>query len=394
MNERELSDLLQFASRFSETKEKERQKLPFHLNLIDQLQINENAHSRVLMHLLSYRDEKGKYPILSSLIRYIKDNLCMNEFDRINIKSPIFTQEKARIDLWVRDENYAIIFENKIYNAIDQEEQLSRYIEITKNYHHDENNIFVVYLSQYPKEPKQQSWGKYRDSFKSRYVNLCYCNHILIWLKDTVLPNIRYKELYLQTAIIQYIDYLEGLFTLRNIDKPMNMELDKLIEKELIQNKNEKESIKILQERIDCFNAITSQMHHLMNEYRERIFDGWRKETERKFPKLYPNRVHNEVNNWYITDVTFENVDGKKAIVYLGADPSYLFCGFCFDFAIVENERSLKKDDVPIVNKLKERLQGLNGKQQLFASFSENEYDEAYNCFCEIIKEIMSQSRF
>lgn len=390
MNEQELSNLLQFASRFSETKEKERQKLPFHLNLIDQLHINENAHSRVLMHLLSYRDEEGKYPILSSLIRYIKDNLCMNEFGRINIKSPIFTQEKARIDLWVRDENYAIIFENKIYNAIDQEEQLSRYIEITKNYHHDENNIFVVYLSQYPKEPEQQSWGKYRDSFKSRYINLCYCNHILNWLKDTVLPSIRYKELYLQTAIIQYIDYLEGLFTLRNIDKPMNMELDKLIEKELTQNKNEKESIKILQERIDSFNAIISQMHHLLNKYRERIFDGWRKETVRIFPDLYPNRVHNEVNNWYITDVTIENVDGKKAIVYLGADPSYLFCGFCFDFDIVESERSLQKEDVPIVNKLKKRLQGPNNKQQLFVSFSENEYDEAYNCFCEIIKEIMS----
>lgn len=390
MNEQELSNLLQFASRFSETKEKERQKLPFHLNLIDQLHINENAHSRVLMHLLSYRDEEGKYPILSSLIRYIKDNLCMNELGRINIKSPIFTQEKARIDLWVRDENYAIIFENKIYNAIDQEEQLSRYIEITKNYHHDENNIFVVYLSQYPKEPEQQSWGKYRDSFKSRYINLCYCNHILNWLKDTVLPSIRYKELYLQTAIIQYIDYLEGLFTLRNIDKPMNMELDKLIEKELTQNKNEKESIKILQERIDNFNAIISQMHHLLNKYRERIFDGWRKETVRIFPDLYPNRVHNEVNNWYITDVTIENVDGKKAIVYLGADPSYLFCGFCFDFDIVESERSLQKEDVPIVNKLKKRLQGPNDKQQLFVSFSENEYDEAYNCFCEIIKEIMS----
>lgn len=391
MNEQEFSDLLKFASDFSKIKKKEQQKLPFHLNLIDQLHINENAHSRVLMHLLSYRDEEGKHPILSSLIRYIKDNLRMDEFGRINIKSPIFTQEKARIDLWVRDENYAIIFENKIYNAIDQEEQLSRYIEITKNYHHNENNIFVVYLSQHPKEPEQQSWGKYRESFKSRYVNLCYCNHILTWLKDTVLPCIRYKELYLQTAIIQYIDYLEGLFTLRNIDKPMNMELDKLIEKELIQNKNEKESIKILQERIDSFNAITSQMHHLLNKYRERIFDGWRKETERKFPlDLYPNRVHNEVNDWYITDVTFKNIDGKNAIVYIGSDPSYLFCGFCFDFNIVDSERSLLKEDIPIVNKLKKRLQGPNDKQQLFVSFSENEYEEAYNCFCEIIKEIMS----
>ena len=49
--------------------------------------------------------------------------------------------------------NYAIIFENKIYDANDQEAQLSRYIDKTKECHFDENNIFVVYLSQIGNEP-------------------------------------------------------------------------------------------------------------------------------------------------------------------------------------------------------------------------------------------------
>ncbi|MBQ8958081.1 MAG: hypothetical protein IJ057_06220 [Bacteroidales bacterium] len=71
MNEQELSEPLRFSSEFSKAKENELQKLPFHLNLIDQLHINENAHSRILMHLLSYKNENGKYVFLTSLIDLI-----------------------------------------------------------------------------------------------------------------------------------------------------------------------------------------------------------------------------------------------------------------------------------------------------------------------------------
>ena len=112
MNEQEFSDLLQFASDFSKTKEKEQQKLPFHLNLVDQLHINENAHSRILMRLLSYKNDNGKFVFLTSLIDLIKEKQS-GDFGKITIESPQITQEKERIDLWVRDNDYAIILKIK-----------------------------------------------------------------------------------------------------------------------------------------------------------------------------------------------------------------------------------------------------------------------------------------
>ena len=39
--------------------------LPFHINVIDELHANENAHTRILTHLLKYKED-GKHVILSS----------------------------------------------------------------------------------------------------------------------------------------------------------------------------------------------------------------------------------------------------------------------------------------------------------------------------------------
>ena len=46
---------LSFCDGFSLSIAKEKQKLPYHLNIIDELHINENAHSRILYKLLLYK---------------------------------------------------------------------------------------------------------------------------------------------------------------------------------------------------------------------------------------------------------------------------------------------------------------------------------------------------
>lgn len=46
---------------------KEKQHLPYRMNIIDELHANENAHTRILLQLLRYK-ANGKYPILSSFL--------------------------------------------------------------------------------------------------------------------------------------------------------------------------------------------------------------------------------------------------------------------------------------------------------------------------------------
>ena len=388
MNEQQLSDLLNFASEFSSIKEEEQKKLPFHLNLVDQLHINENAHSRILMHLLSYKNDNGKYVFLTSLIDLIKEKHS-GDFSKITIESPQITQEKERIDLWVRDKVYAIIFENKIYNADDREAQLSNYIEKTIKHNYNKNQIFVVYLSQYPKEPELQSWGEYKDSFRSRYVNLSFCYDILPWLKDKILPNIKYKELFLQTAIIQYIDYLEGLFKIRNIDKPMNMELNKLIEQHFnLTAESAKDKIRNILKSAEEIDDISSQMKALLESYRQNIYETWKKKTEAKYSKLYPNQVsQGSGKGWVITDVTFDDIDGKqgkRAVVSIGCDGTQFYSGFYFAFDLPEQDRKLQG---PTVERLKSKnhLKDSNIREELYKSFDIEQFDEVYQHFEETI---------
>ena len=227
----EYKKLLAFAEKFRVLMHKEKLLLPYHMNIIDELHINENGHSRILLKLLQFRNTEGDYDFLESLLRYIKGKTRFSKFSRIQIKSPLITQEEARIDLWVRDREggYAIIFENKVYNAQDQEAQLSRYIDKTKAETFKISNIFVVYLSSDGQEPDDQSWAGYKEEFKDRYINLSFRKDILAWLKSDVLPNICTKDIYLNTAVIQYIDYLEGLFLLRTINKQMKMNLESFV---------------------------------------------------------------------------------------------------------------------------------------------------------------------
>lgn len=155
------------AEKFCKQYEIEEEKLgkQYHINVIEELHINENGHSRILCKILQYKNPKGRYVFLEALLSKIRD--LKPDFPK-EVKSPTITQEEKRIDLWVRDKDYAIIFENKVYNAADQEAQLYRYIKENLN-HQKEENIYIVYMPENHKEPSDNSWGDYKEKFKDRW---------------------------------------------------------------------------------------------------------------------------------------------------------------------------------------------------------------------------------
>lgn len=250
--------------------------LPFHLNVIDELHINENGHSRILCKLLQYKTPNGKYPILNSLLKYIISQQCLS-FEKIEIVNPEITQEKSRIDLWVRDKEggYAIIFENKVYNATDQDAQIARYIDCTKTYGFVEEQIFVIYLSQQGVDPEKQSWGNYKSRFEIRYVNLSFNQDILIWLKKIVVPSIPPKDFLLRCAIEQYIDYLEGLFNLRAINNTLNMKVKDIIKEKMGLNEDCEQNLTSLIEKIKEINEVRSYLDNMRIENEQKCWLIW-----------------------------------------------------------------------------------------------------------------------
>lgn len=295
MDKEELINMLELAEYYSKGKRQMEVKLPFHLNVIDELYINENGHSRILAKLLQYKSQNQHYEMLESLIDFVAENLKKDSFGSIKVVNPEITQEKERIDLWVREKGqYAIIFENKIYNAADQDAQLCRYIEKTKAYGYKDDQIYVVYLTQNEGKPDEQSWGGYKDAFQHRYVNLSFRDHILGWLKDQVLPNVRIKESVFRSAIEQYIDYLNGLFDLRTPKNAIKMETEKIVVEKLNLNQfeNDFDKVKVLQGKIEEVNELYNQLTNLKNKYykeaREKTLAPYIQKWNEEITMLYP----------------------------------------------------------------------------------------------------------
>lgn len=269
--------------------EQNRHLLPYHLNIIDELHINENGHSRILCKLLQYKSQSGEYVVLQSLLAYIAEQ--NNEYRTKYIKSPLITQEQCRIDLWVRDRagGYAIIFENKIYNATDQEAQLSRYIECTKANGFTDEQIFVVYLSQQGSEPAEQSWGAYKSEYAQRYVNLSFRDDILPWLKERVTTIMPEKDYLLRCAVEQYIDYLEGIFGLRTIDKELNMKVEECIKEKLGLTGQVFDDYRTIRQYQDDINKVLSNLETLKGKIENQMFEKWKIELTEHFPYLKNN---------------------------------------------------------------------------------------------------------
>lgn len=339
-------ELLSFIDEFQRQYELEKSRLPYHINLIDELHINENGHSRILFRLLSFVNEKGEYEILQSLLNYI---ICHQgredcDFSKITIKNPKITQEEERIDLWVRDTGYAIIFENKIYNAVDQDAQLFRYIEKTNKQSYKNQNIYIIYLSSDGKEPDQQTWGECQNEFTNRYVNLSFKNDILSWLKESVLPSVRLKDCYLQSAIQQYIDYLEGLFSQRTNQKSMNMNLNSFIREhlDLDSKKNDAERIEILTELTKKIESLRQTTDNVARDYISKLLTKSKEELLMKYSMV--NDV-SEMNQGYVA-VSLPYND--KRITVVVAQDRQLYCQVQYDYNSVAKEEWKDFQNTPL----------------------------------------------
>ena len=208
---------------------KQETALPFHINVIDELHANENAHTRILTHLLKYKED-GKHIILTSFLKQIP-TFNVDSFDIE--KSKVYFNRDNIDGLIEKDGEYAVIIENKIHWAVDQDKQIERYVnsEIERGIPSD--NIWVIYLTRDGRK-KVEGYSlteKTKDILGNRFLEMDYYHNILPWLKEAVLPNCRVKEEWLESAIKQYIDHLEGLFDIRDSRKIFRKKVqDKIID--------------------------------------------------------------------------------------------------------------------------------------------------------------------
>ena len=225
--------LLELAGKCSVWYEEEKKRFPYHINIISELHDNENAHSRILMQLLRYKDG-DRYPILESFINTM--GMVGKIEPEIEIVLPSITNERERIDGLIEEPNkYAIIVENKIWGAADRNNQIERYVHAVIRHGIPKEKIYVIYLtSDGSKEVSDWSLtDKAKGILQERFISMNYRYHILPWLKEDVLPNCKVKEEFLYSAVHQYIDYLEDINGLHDYQKQAQKNTIKKIMKEM-----------------------------------------------------------------------------------------------------------------------------------------------------------------
>ncbi|MCQ2199230.1 MAG: PD-(D/E)XK nuclease family protein [Paludibacteraceae bacterium] len=220
MTEKNIEDIPNKAGKAHDYYKKLIEKRSADINLIDLLHCNENAHSRILKALLDYNKESFRKS-------FAQRTGLPKDFDLKDANIYLeYPAKEGRIDIYIYKENeYAIIIENKINGAQEQHEQIDRYVE-TALEKYDKDKIFCLYLTReggYPSEnslkEKAATLNFKREepyNTESRLIQINYKVDILNWLKDDVLPNIPYKDKSLIDGINHYIDFLNNMFNLNN----------------------------------------------------------------------------------------------------------------------------------------------------------------------------------
>ena len=194
---------------------------PSHINVIDELHADENAHTRILLKILKCNKE-----VLRSFIEmaFNKGKCGSRELAR-QMENAKIEDNREYIDGLIEDKTAgaAIIIENKINWADDQWKQIERYIDTVKKHGIREERIYAVYLtldgrktvkdkSLMERARKALGMG---DGESGRFIPMDYKTDVLPWMKE-VLPTLSgEKEKMMRSAMEQYIDHIEGRLNMR-----------------------------------------------------------------------------------------------------------------------------------------------------------------------------------
>ena len=218
---------LSFSDQVHDIIKKHEERRPFHLNVIEAVchgAFRETGHSLVLADMLKHPDIRSSF-----LERFL--NL---KYDALEV-----TAERDRVDVALKGNGIFVIIENKVNAADERESQVYRYVhEIgIDKYGYKLSEIYVIYLNpetrDYPSEYSLCDENKENNVFEAlgeeHYKVLSYKHDIIDWLRGISIPN----EPHIESALDQYLDFLENKFHTTLLDTEMNKDIREFLLKEL-----------------------------------------------------------------------------------------------------------------------------------------------------------------
>lgn len=302
---------------------------PFHLNVIEAAchgSFKETGHSLILANMLKHQ--------------YIQKSF-LETFLRITPSYLEVTAEIDRVDVALKGEDIFVIVENKVNGAVEQRNQVYRYVhEIgMEKYGFNKNQIYVVYLNPadqtFPTDESLCDENKKNNVFyyigEDHFSVRSYKYDVTEWLRKIAINN----EPHVSSALDQYIDYLEQKFHTSLLDKDMNNEIRNTIITELqLKDKSFDEQMNVLENQLEkaneLVNAITNVRNEIMIEHKHNTIFEWKDKLEEKLNVKFISDEHSfgiKLNNG----------------VWLGVreDGKYPYWGFQLNGYTVDSNREL-----------------------------------------------------
>lgn len=275
INQQNQHTLLSIANKLKDFIDRSPNKPIYLLNLLDMLYTSETATSQIITSILNYQ-VNHEFVLCRMFINYF---LVPKGFNMQWFSSPCITAETDRIDICIQEKGkYAIIIENKLKGARFQRNQIARYIGKMRREGFKDEQIFVIILpsridSKLFDHINQSVWrlpsdwdspNQERDCRWESDAVSCQCDgdkdktcegceidlrkkfapRTLIldktfpdWLEDCCLPILEKRELVLASAIVQFADYLKGIYNNR-INNKLNMEIVDFLRNELLKDES------------------------------------------------------------------------------------------------------------------------------------------------------------
>lgn len=310
----EIATYLSLSNQLSNIIDSSPNRPSYQLNLLDIIGITEPLTSKIISLILKYK--KGDDYILCR--SFIEDFLVNCGFDLAWIETPSITAETDRIDIGVQEKGkYTVIIENKLKGAPFQRNQIARYIQKMIDSGYNENRIFIVILPNYvdrlffeninqsiwylPKDwksPNQERMCKYKDDksclcdygktcltcrecnkdlkdkFKNRTVILD--KEFINWIENKCLSLLPIDEHLLRSAIIQFLDFLKGIFNNR-LNNKLIMEIEKFLREQLIDsNEPLLNQWNIIEEKKEEIKKLILGLEKLQTSIGKEQIDEWK----------------------------------------------------------------------------------------------------------------------
>ena len=386
----ELYDIIQ------DVKEEERKKLPYRFNVLIDANPLEPDVSRILAGFFMQKT-KGEYRVLKDFVRtFWGDNLAAM------ITNPMISTEETvigdcRTDILIYEKDkYAIVLENKIWDAVDQPHQLANYIDamLSSRYGFCKEQVYVAYL---PKtndhEPSLNSWKSqeggrsYKDEFQDRYRLIDFAEKILPWLEASKAVQ-GINDEYFEHSRFLFIDFLKRKLDLDSIDKMEQKEIEKKLREHLYTEDAVADAGKLLQmiEKLPRIpmDEVVKRLKELRKDRTKAAMQQWVGQLESDYP-----------NYTIINGIGGRHMVAGVHVPY--GDIHEFFSIFIWNYqnkesisvviALTKEGSPYREEIEPKVGELVRNKKGfLQGHEWLYYKYVS--YEDAYSLLQELVREL------